>query len=103
MWVETKDSVKNKIAKSLVLVAEKDGSVIYRTTSDAPNGWWKIYRPKAKNGYGAPLYFDFVICSDLEKGGKHIAKEGFVDFVKERYPEDFEYLLFHPEYLNGDS
>lgn len=32
---------------------------------------------------------------------RHYDKEGFLDFVKKEYSEDFEFFLFHLEVLDG--
>lgn len=52
--------------------------------------WWSINI----SGQGHPFYFMSGIGHNA-----YIPAELFFDGLKERYPQHFEWLLFHPEWL----
>lgn len=87
------------------LTSQNVGSNIFIVRSDDDQfiGYMRI---TSSDGYpnNADVYFS-IVKGDYDvfyiHGVRHdVSRERFIDFVSTSYPDHFEWLLFHPEWLN---
>lgn len=88
--------LKRYIGQTIFMASKRKLRYAIISSADQRNisisDWWIIDR----SGMGHPFYYFSGIGKNY-----HIPAEMFFDNLKEKYPWHFEWILFHPEWLNA--